>query len=76
MAAASEAGGLIGPLWGGGIAELLGWRGVFWINLPMCLPLAFAILRLARHETPANAAASTCRARRCSAPAWSASRSR
>jgi len=52
IAAASEAGGLVGPLWGGGIAELLGWRGVFWINLPMCLPLALGVLRLSRHETP------------------------
>ena len=55
IAAASELGGLIGPLWGGGIAELLGWRGVFWINLPMCLPLAFAVARLARYDTPAPA---------------------
>jgi MFS family permease len=54
IAAASEAGGLIGPLWGGGIAELLGWRGVFWINLPMCLPLAFAVARLARYDAPSD----------------------
>jgi MFS family permease len=51
IAAASEAGGLVGPLWGGGIAELLGWRWVFWINLPMCLPLAGAIWWLAKRET-------------------------
>ena len=51
MAAASEAGGLIGPLWGGGIAELLGWRWVFWINLPLCLPIAAALWALARSET-------------------------
>jgi MFS family permease len=53
IAAAAEAGGLVGPLWGGGIAELLGWRGVFWINLPMCLPVAFAVLRIAGSETAA-----------------------
>ena len=47
MAAASEAGGLIGPLWGGSIAEVLGWRGVFWINLPMCLPIALLMWRQA-----------------------------
>jgi MFS transporter, DHA2 family, triacylglyceride efflux pump len=52
IAAASEAGGLIGPLWGGGIAELMGWRGVFWINLPLCLPIALAVLQLAKHDDP------------------------
>lgn len=43
MAAASEAGGLIGPIWGGGIADLIGWRGVFWINVPMCLPIVLGM---------------------------------
>ena len=52
MAAASEAGGLVGPLWGGGIAELLGWRWVFWINLPLCLPIAAAMWRLAGRLPP------------------------
>jgi EmrB/QacA subfamily drug resistance transporter len=47
MAFASEGGALVGPLWGGGIADLLGWRAVFWLNLPLCLPLAIAIWRLA-----------------------------
>lgn len=45
MAAAAEAGGLLGPLWGGGLADLLSWQGIFWINLPLCLPLAFAMWR-------------------------------
>jgi MFS transporter, DHA2 family, triacylglyceride efflux pump len=55
IAAASEAGGLFGPLWGGGIAELLGWRGVFWINLPLCLPVALAVLHFGRHQTTQSA---------------------
>ena len=38
IAAASEAGALIGPLWGGAITQWLGWRWVFWVNLPMALP--------------------------------------
>jgi MFS family permease len=38
IAAASEAGALLGPLWGGAITELAGWRWVFWINLPMAAP--------------------------------------
>ena len=56
IAAASEAGGLVGPLWGGGIAELLGWRWVFWINLPMCLPLAAGVWWLAKRERRVEAA--------------------
>ena len=47
IAAASEAGGLIGPLWGGGLADLIGWRGIFWLNAPLCLPIALAVWRLA-----------------------------
>ena len=54
IAAASEAGGLFGPLWGGGIAELLGWRGVFWINLPLCLPVAAAVLFFGRQQTESS----------------------
>ncbi len=48
MAAASEFGALIGPLWGSGVNELLGWRGLFWINLPMVAPVAVAVVYLAR----------------------------
>jgi MFS family permease len=52
MAAAAEAGALVGPLWGGGIADLFGWQAVFWLNLPLCLPLALAIWRLAPEGPP------------------------
>jgi len=48
MAAAAEAGGLLGPLWGGGLADAIGWRGLFWINLPLCLPLAVAMWRMSK----------------------------
>jgi MFS family permease len=45
IAAASEAGALIGPLWGGAITELWGWRWVFWINAPMAAPFAWGAWR-------------------------------
>ncbi len=50
IAGASEAGALLGPLWGGSIAEFWGWRTVFWVNLPMTLPVLWAVWRLAGSE--------------------------
>ena len=47
IAAASEAGALIGPLWGGAITEWIDWRAVFWINVPMSLPVLVAVWKLA-----------------------------
>lgn len=55
IAAASEAGALIGPLWGGAITELWGWRWVFWINVPMAAPVAWGAWRFAGRETRAGA---------------------
>lgn len=54
IAAAAEGGALLGPLWGGGITELWGWRTVFWLNLPMALPVAWAVWRLANREGSPN----------------------
>jgi MFS family permease len=45
IAAAAEAGALFGPLWGGVIAESVGWRWVFWANLPLVVPLVPAVWR-------------------------------
>jgi MFS family permease len=54
IAAASEAGALIGPLEAGVTASLLGWRGFFWTNLPETLPIAFGVWRLSRTEVIAE----------------------
>ena len=43
--------GLVGPLLGGAIVHLVGWRWVFWVNVPFGLSSA-AVLALGYHERP------------------------
>ncbi len=43
--------GLVGPIVGGAIVNTVGWRWIFWINLPFGLASA-AVLTAAYHERP------------------------
>ena len=47
VGASAEAGGVIGPLWGGIITKYLAWQWVFWLNIPLCaiiIALTFILL--------------------------------
>ncbi len=43
--------GLVGPLVGGAIVHTVGWRWIFWVNVPFGLASA-AVLAIAYHERP------------------------
>ena len=48
IGASSEAGAVIGPLWGGLIGNFLGWPWVFWINIPLGVLVLIPLLALLR----------------------------
>lgn len=46
-----DASSLAGPLWGTLIGVWLGWRGLFWMNIVLGLPVLIAVLLMARGIT-------------------------
>ena len=56
IAALDDASSLLGPLYASVLVDPLGWRGLFWLNIPLQLPFLVAIVRLARDQPRARRA--------------------
>ena len=60
IGAAAEAGGVLGPLYGAAIVQHLGWRWIFWLNVPLVLAIAALLCSpLPRVRVVANAGRSS-----------------
>ena len=51
IGASAEAGGVIGPLWGGMATEWLSWEWAFWLNIPLAAAVMAIVLRMPAGRT-------------------------
>ena len=52
MAASAEAGSVLGPLYGGAIIEWIGWRWIFWLDIPQSFILIALLAILPNRANP------------------------
>lgn len=52
VAASAEAGSVLGPLYGGAIIELIGWRWIFWLDIPQSFILMGIMAILPNRANP------------------------
>jgi len=50
VAALDDASSLLGPLYGAALVDHIGWRGLFWLNIPLQLPWLIMTVMLLRTE--------------------------
>ena len=54
VAASAELGSVLGPLYGGAIIELIGWRWIFWLDIPQSLFLIALLTILPNRANPGS----------------------